>query len=206
MKNFYTIILFLITESAVRTITAEQLIQDPPPTTPAGVDGPLTKNQVSIPLTDGSLAGVVGSVLLTALLGVALWLGVAAYLSRPHTFVRRDPNRRNSMLDILADTVHRGMTQQAQKLHLRSNLSRPSPRRPQQQPGRPRQQGSPYKYQARTRPQQQQREDGRPHPDHNQIAVDTRPPGTWRQNQNNLPRPRPRHSTRPPASAWCYSH
>ncbi|XP_071553114.1 uncharacterized protein [Panulirus ornatus] len=83
-----------------------------------GTTGPreaMTKDQVSIPLTDGSLVGVVGPALAAVMVGIGLWIGVVFYLSRPTQVWKKNSHRRTNLVETLADTVERGVAQQAQK-------------------------------------------------------------------------------------------
>nr|XP_045597357.1 transcription factor mef2A-like isoform X2 [Procambarus clarkii] len=84
-----------------------QLLQEPP--SPEGAA--LVRNDdASISLADGWVTNVV----LAAVCGVALWLAVVTYLGRPQGLAT---THRNSMLDILLDTVRRGEAQQDKQLH-----------------------------------------------------------------------------------------
>ncbi|XP_064120362.1 uncharacterized protein LOC135225001 isoform X2 [Macrobrachium nipponense] len=76
---------------------------------------PMTKNQISIPVGDGSMVGMAGTVLVSAFFGLALWLGLISHLGTQKAFRMR---RRNSMVGGLANSVERGVRQQTQELEV----------------------------------------------------------------------------------------
>ncbi|XP_066979752.1 LOW QUALITY PROTEIN: uncharacterized protein [Macrobrachium rosenbergii] len=76
----------------------------------------MTKNQISIPVGNGSVVGMTGTVLVSAFFGLALWLGLISHLGTQKAFRKRSPNRRNSMVGALANSVERGVRHQTQEL------------------------------------------------------------------------------------------
>ncbi|XP_045597357.2 probable basic-leucine zipper transcription factor Q isoform X2 [Procambarus clarkii] len=139
-----------------------QLLQEPP--SPEGAA--LVRNDdASISLADGWVTNVV----LAAVCGVALWLAVVTYLGRPQGLAT---THRNSMLDILLDTVRRGEAQQDKQLHHPPTTAQGRPQqlhiphaaaqgRPQQlhippaaAQGRPQQLRRPFQHQIQRHPQQ----------------------------------------------------
>ncbi|KAK7074759.1 hypothetical protein SK128_005742, partial [Halocaridina rubra] len=69
---------------------------------------PMTKNQISIPLGNGTLAGLVGSVLVPVLFGLSAWMGFISYLGKT-PLKKDDPDRKSGIMSILADTVENSM-------------------------------------------------------------------------------------------------
>ncbi|XP_068241169.1 uncharacterized protein [Palaemon carinicauda] len=82
----------------------------------SGEPQPMTKNQISIPV-DGSMVGVVGSILVSAFFGITLWLGLLSHLKSQTPF--RSPNRRNSVVHSLTDIVEEDIKHQSQELEFK---------------------------------------------------------------------------------------
>ncbi|XP_047498149.1 uncharacterized protein LOC125045092 [Penaeus chinensis] len=93
----------------------------------------VTKNQVSVPLGNGSIASIVGSVLLSAFFGIALWIAFTAYLKEIQTLKRNDFIQEDSIFSNLANTVRQGIQKHVDKFNLLPKRKHRHPQRPQSQ-------------------------------------------------------------------------
>ncbi|ROT80541.1 hypothetical protein C7M84_000722 [Penaeus vannamei] len=81
---------------------------------------------------EGSIASIVGSVLLSAFFGIALWIAFTAYLKEIQSLRRNDFIQEDSVFSNLANTVRRGIQKHVDKFNLLPKRKHRHPQRPQQ--------------------------------------------------------------------------